>query len=180
MKFLTKAAAYTAITFVGILPFTAREASAQPTSLAFQGFEKDIGDWTPPSTTVRTPSGGGVLHLTAATGKYYAEVHNVDNDYISGYYGDSGFSLFGFANQPPFTGDFSQSIKMYVDAGWPVAFYGGPGVWIDMSPGATQNMYGGEHNFRLTPSGASVGIFVDGQTSPIVTITNSGWYNFLR
>ena len=54
------------------------------------------------------------------------------------------------------------------------------GVWIDMSPGQpspTGNNYVGEHNFRLTPTGSSVGVFVDGLPS-IATITTSGWYNF--
>lgn len=147
-------------------------------NLAFQGFETNIGDWTPPATTVRTPSGGGTLHLTAASGSYYAEVHNIDDDYLPGF-GDSGFSFFGFAAPPAYSGDFSQSIKMYVFANWPVAIYNGPGVWIDESPAnySTGN-YGGEHNFRLTPTGSAVGVFVDGQATPIVTITASGWYNF--
>jgi hypothetical protein len=148
-------------------------------SMAFQGFETNIGDWQPDGTTFRIASGGGVLGLTAASGGYYAEVHNIDNDYINGYYGDSGYSYFGFPTQPPYPGNFSQSIKMYVNANWPVALYGGPGVWIDEAPGNPDpNNYGAEHNFRLTPTGTAVGISVDGQPSPIVTITTSGWYNF--
>ncbi len=119
------------------------------------------------------------MHLPAASGNYYAEVHNIDNDYIPGYYGDSGYSFFGFATPPAYPGDFSQSIKMYVFANWPVALYSGPGVWIDESPGnSNTGNYGGEHNFRLTPTGSAVGVFVDGQASPIATITKSGWYNF--
>ena len=84
------------------------------------------------------------MHLTAPAGdNYYAEVHNIDNGYAPGYFGDSGYSFFGFANQPPYAGDFSQSIKMYVKAGWPVALYGGPGVWIDEAPGSPSGNYGG-------------------------------------
>jgi hypothetical protein len=156
-------------------------AFAQP---AFQGFETNTGDWSP--ITIRVPSGGGVLHLTAASGNYYAEVHNIDGDYSlsEGYpppylFGDSGYSYFGYATQPPYIGDFSQSIKMYIDITWPMALYGGPGVWIDESPGfdASGN-YGAEHNFRLTPTGSNtVDVFVDGNPS-IATIATSGWYNF--
>jgi len=160
---------------------------AEAQSLAFQGFETDTGDWTP--TTTRVASGGGSLHLTAASGNYYAELTNVDNSYCgvpidpTCGYGGAEYSYFGFATQPPYTGDYSQSIKMYVFANWPLAIYGGPGVWIDMSPGQppqTAYNYEGEHNFRLTPTGSSstgVGVFVDGLPS-IATITTSGWYNF--
>ena len=85
---------------------------------------------------------------------------------------------FGYATQPPYPGNFSQSIKMYVNANWPVAIYGGPGVWIDESCGHPAGNYGGEHNFRLTPTGTAVGISADGQGSPFATIATSGWYNF--
>jgi len=155
-------------------------------SLAFQGFEANTGDWDPTynssdqpiTTTFRIPSGGGVLGLQAADGSYYAEVHNIDDDYDPGYFGDSAFTLFGFANPPAYPGDFSQSIKMYVNANWPVALYSGPGVWIDESPGNFVNgNYGGEHNFRLTPSGTAVAVSADGGGT-FVTIVTSGWYNF--
>jgi len=171
---------------VSILLFS---VAAFAQNLAFQGFEVNTGDWdptipsqppyTPVNTTFRVPSGGGVLHLTAAAGLYYAEVHNIDNDYIPGYYGDSGYSEFGFATPPAYPGDFSQSIEMYIDVTWPLALYGMAGVWIDESPGNyyTGN-YGGEHNFRITPTGTgTVYIYVDGLPS-IATITTSGWYNF--
>jgi hypothetical protein len=147
--------------------------------LAVQGFEADIGDWAPPSTTIRTASGGGNLQLAAASGGYYGEVHNIDDDYCGAGcgFGDSGYSYFGFATQPVYPGDFSQSIKMYVNANWPGALYGGPGVWIDETPGSPSGNYGGEHNFRLTPTGTSVGISADGGGT-FATITTSGWYNF--
>jgi hypothetical protein len=164
-------------------------------TVAFQGFETGTGDWNPTldsennpvTTTYQTPSGGGILQLTAFAGNYYAEVHNIDNDYISGYYGDSGLTFFGYGpgggyappTPPPYPGDFSQSIAMYINANWPLALYGGPGVWIDESPGNFINgNYGGEHNFRITPSGAgSVAISADGGGT-FATITTSGWYNF--
>jgi hypothetical protein len=154
-------------------------------TLSFQGFETDTGDWNPTinsqqqpvTTTFRVASGGGVLGLQAADGNYYAEVHNLDDDFETGF-GDSGYTLFGFATQPAYPGgDFSQSIKMYVNANWPVALYGGPGVWIDETPGSPSGNYGGEHNFRLTPTGTAVDVYIDGQPS-IATIATSGWYNF--
>ena len=112
-------------------------------AVAFQGFETNTGDWDPTydsngdpiTTTFRIASGGGTLQLPAASGGYYAEVHNIDDDYLPPF-GDSGFTLFGYATQPPYPGDFSQSIKMYINASWPVALYGGPGVWIDETPGS--------------------------------------------
>jgi hypothetical protein len=52
-------------------------------------------------------------------------------------------------------------------------------VWIDETPTSPPGNYGAEHNFRITPTGsASVEIFVDGQGTPIETITTSGWYVF--
>ncbi len=154
-------------------------------AIAFQGFEVNTGDWDPTydsngdpiTTTFRVASGSGILGLQSADGNYYAEVHNIDNDYEPGYFGDSAFTLFGFATPPAYPGDFSQSIKMYVNASWPVALYGGPGVWIDEQPGNFTTNSGGEHNFRLTPTGTSVEVYIDGQPS-IATITTSGWYNF--
>jgi hypothetical protein len=169
---------FSAVITVAAAALLLSNAASAQTPLAFQGFEVNIGDWTPSFTTIRTPSGGGTLHLTAASGGYYAEVHNIDDDYIAGYYGDSGYSLFGFASQPAFPGNFSQSIKMYVFANWPTALYNGPGIWIDETPGSPAGNYGAEHNFRLTPTGSSVGVYVDGQASPIANITVSGWYNF--
>ncbi|MDE3164792.1 MAG: hypothetical protein KGN36_03225, partial [Acidobacteriota bacterium] len=145
------------------------------TSLAFQGFEQNTGDWTP--VTVRVPSGGGVLGLPSASGNYHAELTNVPDTYQAGY-GGAQYSYFGFASTPPYPGDFSQSISVYIQANWPTAIYGGAGFWIDMSPGHPPDNYGAEHNFQVTPTGSSVVIYVDGQTTPITTITASGWYTF--
>jgi len=151
-------------------------------AVAFQGFETDIGDWVQyvsgTLAIARVPSGGGELGLPSASGNYHAEVYNVDNDYENGYYGDSSYSFFGYVNPPPYPGPFADSISMYVNASWPLALYGGPGVWIDETPTSPPNNYGAEHNFRLTPTGTAVGVYVDGQGSPIVTITASGWYVF--
>jgi len=156
----------------GIFLIAVGSAQAQ---LAFQGFETDTGDWTP--ITTRVPAGGGALSLPSASGNYHAELTNVHDSYLPGY-GGAEYSFFGFTAPPPFPGDFSQSIDMYVFADWPLAIYNGPGVWIDMSP--TQANFGGEHNFRLTPTASAVAVevAVDGQTTPIVTITTSGWYKF--
>jgi len=147
-------------------------------AMAFQGFETDIGDWQP--ITTRVASGGGVLGVSSASGSYHAELTNVYDTYGTGY-GGAEYSLFGYATQPPYPGDFSQSISMYIDKNWPTASPNGNGVgvWIDMSPGNPDpNNYGAEHNFRFTPSGTAVAVSVDGQGSPIATITTSGWYKF--
>jgi hypothetical protein len=151
-------------------------------TLAFQGFEVDTGDWlltiNSQPVIARVPSGGGELGLPSASGNYHAEVYNADNDYLNGYYGDSSYSFFGYVNPPPYPGPFADSISMYVNANWSLALYGGPGVWIDETPTSPDGNYGAEHNFRLTPTGSSVNIFVDGQGSPIANITMSGWYVF--
>ena len=116
--------------------------------------------------------------LPSAAGNYHAELINEYDTYQAGY-GYGGYSFFAFTTPPPYPGDFSQSIDMYVFANWPLAIYSGPGVWIDMQPSNPDpNNSGAEHNFRLTPNGSSVAIFVDGQTAPFFTLTTSGWYKF--
>lgn len=123
------------------------------------------------------PSGGGVLGVPSASGNYHAELTNIHDSYSSGF-GGAEYSYFGFTTPQPYPGPFYQSISLYVSANWPTAIYSGPGIWIDMSPGQPSGNSGGEHNFRLTPSGSSVAVTVDGQTVPIATITTSGWYRF--
>src|SRR5690242_16737733 len=92
-------------------------ASAQvSTSLAFQGFEKNTGDWTP--TIVSVPAGGGTLHLPAASGSRYAELTNVPDSYGTPGYGGAQYSYFGFNKSQPYPGNFSQSISMYIDKDW--------------------------------------------------------------
>jgi uncharacterized membrane protein len=57
--------------------------------------------------------------------------------------------------------------------------------WIDDSPSSSSPGdvgsggigYGGGHNFRLTYTGSSVAVTADGST-PLATITQSGWYVF--
>src|ERR1700682_3300141 len=164
-----------AIAFVFVVVGVTNANAADNTSLAFQGFEKNTGDWTP--ITTRVPSGGGTLHVPSASGHFHAELTNVHDSYSAGY-GGNEFSYFGFATTPAYPGNFSQSISMYVFANWAPAIYNGPGVWIDMSPGHPSGNYGAEHNFRLTPTGSAVRVYVDGQVVPIATITASGWYKF--
>lgn len=159
---------------VGAVLLSALTLSAQP---SFQGFETGIGDWQPPASVIRTASGGGTLNLPAFAGNYYAEVHNTPDGYLPGF-GDCCYSYFDLGGSTPYQGAFSQSISMYVNANWPTAIYNGPGVWIDMSPSHPAGNYGGEHSFRITPTGSSVQVFVDGQATPIATITASGWYTF--
>lgn len=164
---------------VSVLLLTAT-AFAQP---AFQGFETDTGDWTditavPGSGIARVPSFGGVLGVSSAAGNYHAEITNEFDTYLPGFgYGE--YSFFGYSTPPPYLGDFSQSIDVYIFANWPLALYNGPGFWIDMQPSNPDPANSGaEHNFRLTPNGSSVAITVDGQTTPIFTITTTGWYKF--
>ena len=168
-----------AVLAVTCLSLIATNVSAQGVaSLAYQGFERDTGDWA--QIINRVPSGGGVLGVPSGSGSYHAELTNVPDSYCGPGcgYGGAQFSYFGFPTSQAYPGDFSQTISMYVFADWPVAIYGGPGVWIDMSPSHPTGNYGAEHNFHLTPTGTSVVISVDGQASSIATITQSGWYTF--
>jgi hypothetical protein len=145
----------------------------------FQGFEDNTGDWVASQAITRVPSGGGSLALTAASGSYYAELENLQDGYMAGY-GDGGYSLYGGSNTT-YLGDFFQAIDVYVDAGWaaPVPSYA-DSFWIDMTPyHADPANYGAEHNFRLTATGTSVIVKVDGQTTPMATIVTSGWYTFM-
>ena len=145
----------------------------------FQGFETNTGDWVASQAITRVPSGGGALHLTAASGNYYAELQNLHDGYQPNY-GDGGYSFYGGADSV-YHGDFYQAIDVYVNANWTPARLGyDNSFWIDMTPyHADPNNYGAEHNFRLKATGASVEVRVDGQTSPIVTLTSSGWYTFV-
>lgn len=150
-------------------------SAAKAQNLAFEGFETNTGDWTP--ITTRVPSGGGTLQIPAASGNWYGELTNVHDSYSVGY-GGAEFSYFGFPSTPSYTGDYSQSISLYVFADWPTAINNGPGVWVDMSGGHLAGNFGAEHNFHLTPTGSSVIVTADGQVNPIVTITKTGWYTF--
>jgi hypothetical protein len=153
----------------------------------FQGFETDASGWVMdlgPSGIQRVPSGGGTLHLPASAGHYYAEIQNLHDGYSTNIgccpgYGEAGYSFFGGAD-PVYHGDFFQAIDVYLDANWtPAALSYSQSFWIDMTPyHADPNNYGAEHNFRLTATGASVAVSVDGE--PVfATITTSGWYTFM-
>ena len=145
----------------------------------FQGFETNTGDWTVSQGITRVPSGGGSLHLTASSGHHYAEIQNLHDGY-SAPFGDGGFSFYGGADSV-FHGAFYQSIDVYIKADWPVPvpYPSLPAFWIDMTPyHADPANFGAEHNFRLTAVGSAVQVYVDGQLSPIATLTSSGWYTF--
>jgi hypothetical protein len=169
-------------------------------SLYFQGFETDTSGWTPDTgvgspngTITRVASGGGTLGLTAADGSYYAEVTNSPNAYSIAYgappgYGTGGYSFFGNSSAPPYPGSpFTQSIDVYVNTLLTMGTGVQDGFWIDDAPSSTSPTdvtfnggigYGAEHNFRLAYNGSSVGISLDGETSPLYTATTSGWYDF--
>ncbi len=168
-------------------------------SLYFQGFETDTSGWTPDTsgtttgTITRVASGGGSLGLTAADGSYYAEVTNSDNSYQaatpgSSGYGTGGYSFFGNSSAPPYPGSpFTQSIDVYVNTLLTMGAGVQDAFWIDDAPSSTDPTdvalnggigYGAEHNFRLAYNGGSVAISLDGGTSPLYTVTTSGWYDF--
>jgi hypothetical protein len=165
-------------------------------NLAFNGFETGTGDWsfTTSGTTgeangsiTQTASGGGPLGLTAFDGSYYGTVHGNINGYAPGL-ANGGASFFGFdTGIPPYPGSpFSQEISVYINVNTPAPTNASaPAFWIDESPSSTSPKdagtggvgYGGEQNFRLTYTGSSVNVSADGST-PLTTITKSGWYTF--
>jgi hypothetical protein len=163
-------------------------------SLYFQGFETDTSGWIPDTSgspvgsITQVASGGGTLHLTAPDGSFYAEVANSPNAYLPGY-GTGGFSFFGNASQPvAYPGsEFVQSMDVYIDTSLTMDPGVQQGFWIDDSPSSTSSFddtnnnglgFGAEHNYRLAYNGGSVAITVDGEITPLLTVTNSGWYDF--
>lgn len=172
----------------GGLLLTQVTASAQ---VAFQGFENpaDVTCWSGDGTITRVPSGGGVLGVMSFHGSFHAEITNQDDAFQAPGFGDSKFTEFCL---PPsgFIGDFAQSISVYINANWPPAALGGtPSFWIDESPrdaagliadgaGPPASAFTAEHNFRLTATGTSVQVAADGQATPFVTLSTTGWYTF--
>jgi PEP-CTERM motif len=167
-------------------------AAAAPcfaTSLYFNGFESNTGDWAiaSPGTITQTASGGGPLGLTSYQGADYATIQATPDGYSPGY-ADGGYSLFGYGSAiPAYPGAFDQQVAVYVNVNTPAPSAGTPAFWIDASPSSTSAYdiansgglgYGGEHNFRLVYTGTSVLVYVDGGVTPIATLTGSGWYNF--
>ena len=167
-----------ALLFSSALALTAT-ASATPNY--FQGFESNTGDWQASLGISRTPAGGGTLHLAPSGGSYYAELKNLPDGYQSPGFGDGGYSFYGGADST-YHGAFFQAIDVYINAHWapPPGYPTLPGFWIDMTPyHADINNYGAEHNFQITALGSAVQVSVDGQSTPIATLTNSGWYTFV-
>lgn len=151
-----------------------------PKPVVRQGFELDVTGWTTTQGISRVASNGGTLGLPASSGAYYAEVQNQADGYGMTGYGDAGYSFFG-GKGTQYKGDFYQAIDLYVDAAWaPAAIAGVDSFWIDMTPNhADPANYGAEHNFNLRATGTKVDVRVDGQATPIASITTSGWYTFL-
>jgi hypothetical protein len=170
-----------ALVMVGLVACSSSDKSdPPPKTIVLQGFEFDTGDWEASQDITRVASGGGALQLTASSGGHYAELENLANGYQDPGYGDGGFSRFG-GRGTVYNGDFYQSIDVYVDASWaPAAVAGVDGFWIDMTPHHEDpDNYGAEHNFHLRATGSEVEVRVDGQTTPIASITTDGWYTFL-
>jgi hypothetical protein len=158
------------------------ETNAPQKPVVLQGFETDVAGWKSPtdaSNITRVASKAGTLQVAASEGAYLAEIANAPNAYDTGY-GEAGSSFFG-GKGTEYKGDFYQAIDVYVDAAWaPAANPGVPGFWIDMAPNhADPANYGAEHNFRLTATGTQVDVWVDAQSTPIASITKSGWYTFV-
>jgi len=173
-----KNAARTTMTVAALTVFT---TVAWAIANYFQGFEVNTGDWVASQAITRVPSGGGTLHLPSSAGGFYAELQNLHDGYGYPGFGDGGFSQFGGSNSV-YGGDFYQAIDVYIMANWPtpVGDPSSPSFWIDSTPyHADPNNYGAEHNFRIKATGSSVLVTVDGQSTPIATLTNSGWYTFL-
>jgi len=162
-------------------------AFAQPS--AYQGFENpaDVACWAGDGTITIVPSGGGFYHVMSFDGAHHAEITNQDNAYLPPTTGDSQFTEFCL---PPmgYTGDFSQSIAVYINAQWAPSPPGSESFWIDESPrdasgaiadgaGPPDSTFTAEHNFRLTATGTMV--LVGADNAPVfATITQSGWYVF--
>jgi len=146
----------------------------------FQGFEINTGDWVVSQGITRVPSGGGVLSLPSSSGSYHAEIQNLHDGYQT-YFGDAGYSFYG-GSDSVYHGDFYQSIDVYIDVtlAQPIPYPTLEAFWIDMTPYHADLLnYGAEHNFRIKALGTSVEVYVDGQVTPIATLTSSGWYTFL-
>jgi hypothetical protein len=168
-------------TITAVAALTVLSTLAWATLNYFQGFEVNTGDWVASQGITRVPSLGGALHLPSSAGSFYAELQNLHDGYGYSGFGDGGYSLFGGYN-PVYNGDFYQAIDVYINAlaAPPAGYPTTPAFWIDSTPyHADPNNYGAEHNFRITATGSSVLVSVDGQTSPIATITSSGWYTFV-
>jgi PEP-CTERM motif len=127
------------------------------------------------------PSGGGTLHLTPASGNYYAEITNVENTYDAGYSGESVYTDYGAPNGIAINGPFYESTAYYINTTWSAApaSDNNAGFWIDTTPGGDPN-YLDETNFRIIDTGdGTIGVqFVGNNGSSQATITQSGWYTF--
>jgi hypothetical protein len=134
------------------------------------------GDWT--DNNSGNPVSVNPVATGGPDGGAYTQISNVDDEYQTGY-GAGPYSVFGAGINT--TQPFYQSVDVYINASWavPNPSYA-QSFWIDMAPNSSDSdtFYGAEHNFRLTASGTSVGVSVDGQATPISTITTSGWYDF--
>jgi len=169
-----------ALAMLSVVSCNDSSKQAQPERHPFlDGFEVDTAVWTPAQGITRFGSNEGTLGIPASGGDHYAEVQNQVDGYQTGY-GDAGHSFYG-GKGTEYLGDFYQAIDVYIDATWdPPAVPSVPAFWIDMTPHhADPANYGAEHNFQLTATGSQVDVTVDGQASPIASITSSGWTNFL-
>jgi len=138
------------------------------------------GDWSDLVTTLPAPI--TPVATGGPGGGAYTQIYNVPDEYSTAFgdppgYGSGPYSLFGAGITT--TKPFEQSIDVYINADWaaPTPSYA-QSFWIDMQPNTSDGSSGAEHNFRVTADGSAVSVLVDGQASPISTITTSGWYDF--
>jgi len=178
-----------ALTFV-LGMFSAATRAATLYSNGFETGDPGTADFYDSTTQTQgaditiVPSGGGQLHLTAASGSNYAEITNVDDTYLPGY-GESVYTDYGAEansnNGIVTNGPFYESTDYYINTGWAAA---GPdntyeGFWIDTTP-STDPAYLDETNFRIVDTGnGQIGVDMVGLNGTgSATITTSGWYDF--
>jgi len=187
---------------VGVaLPLISAVPQASATLGYFQGFENDNSGWTVGSgyglAINRVPSGGGTLNLTSSSeifgGGYYGEMVN-DPGSISATLGSGGYTWMpspgSVGRDPVYHGDFFQFVDIYIDTQWaPPAAPASPAFILDEVPTATNGLpaYGppyssgvDEKNFAFyVPLVGTVDV-KSGYSTPLLTITNSGWYSFAQ
>ncbi|HTV48358.1 MAG TPA: PEP-CTERM sorting domain-containing protein [Phycisphaerae bacterium] len=147
----------------------------------------------------------GTNGIPAASGNYYAQVNNVNNDYFDpegnptpgiGQAVYTAFNSSGNADENPApNGFFTESTAVYVNLTpstygyWaPPTTPGTPAFWIDSSPAgdASDGAYAGyadyrdEVNFQISvPTAGTVNVNSNFNPTTFATINSTGWYTFL-
>lgn len=150
--------------------------AAQAAPVYVQSFETDTSGWSNAlgGSITRVPSGTG--GITSNTGNFHAVIGNENDSYDTGY-GNAGYTFFGNTNTS--AAQFSKSVAVFINVDTAAPTNPSvPAYWIDGALGNSNSATAlGEHNFRLSYSGAAVSVGFDDQT-PSVNIATSGWYTF--